>query len=641
MPDRAAPDHLWHMATKLSRHTAAYALGIGIALAIGLVNSIVLVFFVAPAEFGRIGICFVISSFVALAPSLFIRRGAISRTYGRPDADGDEEEDDDDQVGTAPTSREPRAALGTGFILTVAAGAVATGLLVAFGRVATRGVGLGVGLTPDLLALAGALGLVLALWELVIMIPRAERRPRAFIAANAARALTVLAVTVAFVAESPTAGSALLGYLVGYAVSLLALMTVFRHSMRLTFVREEVRPIVTLSMRRIPRRLGNWTLNQADMIAVASVATASELGWYRLAGRVVAPIAFPALAFFMAMGPLERSPLVRAADSARGRQDVRALAATYMVFFFAGALLAVLVGLDVLGGLLPEEYAGATQFVPLLAGVALAHVALQSANRFARFAHRRRVYDITLILGGALSIPTALLLASWLGPKGAALGVLLVLAAGAAVMWTKSQRGSKPVPFEPVRLLAAGVWAGLCLGFVVAGEALAPSAGIAIGVAALAAYPLGLILLEIIPREHRPKLLQLPRSAMLGGDRDTVRAALTRLDPDQHAALRAALAGRPARPVEEDEGADQPARNVADLAALSALRVCADCPVDAPEHEPTLARYLFESRPFLDDHQDVYRLYRARVSPKEIATLERWRDEIRAWYRRARVSSRR
>ncbi|HLM51341.1 MAG TPA: oligosaccharide flippase family protein [Solirubrobacteraceae bacterium] len=618
----AGYSHLRQFATTLLRHSSVYTGGRLAALVLSFAQTLILVQFLDPAEFGQIAIVVTLGSLLTLIVMVTCRRGTVSRTFGRhsdeDDDDGDEEQEEDK------TPRNPRDAFGTGFLMMSGIGLVGVGFF-ALGGTALLGTSSALG--GGGMAVGGAIGAVTALVELFLIVPFQGGRPHVFVALLLLRSALVLAFSVSIVAQGGGALGVLVGQLAALILTLAVSMVLFKSIYRLRFRHSEVKPILVLSARRVPRTVSMWVLRNVDVLVLATVAPAASVGIYRLASRLTMPLSFPAQSFFRAWLPLERSPLVRAADQARGRPIVRAMVVTYLVFGIVGVLLALSVSIDALDELVPPDYAETLAVLPWLLAMILAMINLDAAHRFARMRARRRVYNWTLVGAAALSFPAVYLGAKAFGPRGAAAGLMVVFLGASANLWIRSQRGPARLPLQYRRMGATVLVAVGCFALQHFGSMLWPAGRVVMSVSAVILYPIALIGLGIVPKAQRRGLTRV-RTTFVGRRPDSeILQGVTGLAPDQQAALRAALATGQTRRRPEPVAVDQDEQVW--VAALGALRSCSGTRRRPETLELAIARYLFSPQDVLDRNHAAMELYSAKIKPTEIATLERWRDGAR------------
>jgi O-antigen/teichoic acid export membrane protein len=482
----------------LSRHASIYAGGNVLALLVGLVSLIVLTRFLDPAEFGKLGLALVTGSFVAVGLNALLLMGAVSRALRGGDADEDFEADERDVQ-----ADDPRRALGTAIVAIF--GGCAVLMVVA---AATWPAGLDEE-TAALLVVAVTFGGFSAVWRMLTVILRKQRRPFAYVALTLARPILILAVVVPLAAAGAEAVELLCGFAAGAALAAAIAAVVQRRLYRLAFDAGELRVIVTRSLDYLPVILGFWVVQNTDIFILAASASAAQVGEYRLASRFGALAAFAGSAILTAWGPLRRSGEFVAADEAHGVDVMRSGFATYFLLVLIGIGLTLSLAAEELVDLAPATYGGAGTLVPVLALAFCAQLVLQTVYRTSAFPRRRKRYRVAVPIAAAGFVPACFGLVALLGPPGAAVATILAFAALTAWVVGATKRAERAQSVEPRVVLPA---AALAIALYAAVRLL--GGGVALDVLALVLFAVAARLL--VPSRHRAllgraALLAVPR----------------------------------------------------------------------------------------------------------------------------------
>lgn len=628
----AGYSHFRRFTTTLVRHSATYASGSAFAYGLAFIQALILIQYLDPTAFGQVAIISVTASFASLALTLLYRRGTTSRTFGtQVDEDDDADEQEELESAAALTSRDPRRALGTGLILIFGTGFVVIGVLAVVGLLLPPQTNLPGAVQHLWLALGGVIGALTALWDTLLRLPYIGRKPWSVVAMTAIRPIVTFGLSVWLVVIGKGVPGVIIGQVAGTALALGGALFTYRAFYRLRFLRSEVSPIMSLSRERWARSASMWWLQNGDTLILATVAPAATVGFYRLASRLTMPISFPTGAFFTAWLPLERSPTMLAAQQLRGRQPLRSIVITYLAMILTLSLLLLFALVEFIERVLPAAYQEAVHLLPWLVGVTLAQVFLHITHRFGRMANRRVVYNWTLVICAAISVPITIAGAVLAGAEGAAAANITATLLGAGYLWWRSQTGPAPLPVQWGRILAT-VGIGLAsVAFALGAGALLPiETGWFAVVAFICFVPL-LVLLAVVPREHRRSFRRVrdelrPRRR---GDTEIVTRIET-LTLQQREILRRAL--EDSSGVVDPESSDAFITLSASKVQMDGLRVLRVCTETKPRTEPlenAIASYLFVDSNFLEKHHAVRALFAQRVRPNEIAILERWREDLR------------
>jgi O-antigen/teichoic acid export membrane protein len=605
------------LATRIGRHGAIYGAGTVSALVFGLLQLAVLTRLLDVAAFGELAILLVFSALLTVVYNLGTLQGSLARVFG---ASGEGDEGDevlDEQIDTA-TARDKRRALGTAIALTTLIAGLGTVALALSAPTAADLLLHDRGETGPVIWAAGA-GALGSVWRLVVNVLRLERRPGAYAVINSARPVLVVAAVIPLVAAGGGVGAAMAGVALGTALSLAVALLATRGSYAVAFSTQEAREIMRRGSGYIPIALSFWLISNADLLLLSRYAPDSDVGLYRVASRVAAVMTYIVSAFWMAWGPLARTPLYAAVEKERGWASAGATVATYFTLGLVALLLGLAISADVLVRIAPPSYSGAASLIPLIGAGFAVGALFVLVYRVARFERKRRAYILLTVLSAIVFIVAALLLIPAMGSNGAALSVIIGHAAGLAGVLVLSQRGPSPLPFEYRRIiLGTGVAAACFVASQLAGggvEGAAPAAD----VAALLAFPLLLVALGIVSRSQLRVMRSAARSLLPEPTGRRLARELASVSPEHHAVLRI-LAGERRAPDEAAKLLGLPTETI--LARfVAALRELAGLDPD-PHGDPRVARYLLSTQPVAERDQLARRLSsEAGSDPLELDVL--------------------
>jgi hypothetical protein len=250
------------------------------------------------------------------------------------------------------SSRDPRAAFAPGLMLLTVTGAAIVALVVPLiGPVASL-LGLPSGTEAGWLVIGVASGVLMAQWQTLIGVPYMLRRPLAYLLSAACDPRS-----------SSDCRRRRRWRLRGGARSVPGLGDRRRHRpggvpRRVPAGVSRLRgPPDPRAFDAFPRAPSGQVGGHQWPGARAGVGgLARDRGVLRLASRLTMPVEFPAAAFFQAWLPMQKSPIVLAADYEEVRACVRAVATTFLTFVVCGLLVLFLAALDLLDEILPDAY---------------------------------------------------------------------------------------------------------------------------------------------------------------------------------------------------------------------------------------------------------------------------------------------
>ncbi len=493
---------------RMSRDTALYVAGMGVVFPFALAAVAVYTRYLEPAEFGRLAVLLTFAALLSVLGSVPALRGTLAWTFG-----GSEEEAVDDDADRVAVDRG--RALTSGLLLVVVALAVMCAILQPFAATIARLLlGAGTDVEPVRWAiLSGAMGM---LWRLVVNVPRMERRPVVFGLVSVLRPLAVLGVAIPLLVTGQGLVSVLIGTAVGTAVAALLAITATIRAYAPRASRGDMRQIIRLGSRPawIPIAMSVWIITNADVFFLAQLASDAETGEYRVANRIAAFGSYFVSAFLMAWAPLERSTLFQGTYQQKGRAAVGAKLTMYYVLAAVGIVLFFTLASDALIRIASEDYRSAADLVAAIGAGFACYGLFVVLARVARVPHRLRVFATLALLGAGLFCGLCLVLIPRLGGAGAALAMIVAMLTTSALFVVRIQCGPEPMPFEWGRI-AGGVAIAVACALVATRSGVdGVAARVALDVFCLAAYPVLLAVLGVVPREHLAPLARIGRAAL-------------------------------------------------------------------------------------------------------------------------------
>jgi hypothetical protein len=247
--------------------------------------------------------------------------------------------------------------------------------------------------------------------------------------------------------------------------------------------------------------LGLYFAHSADLLLLRATSTNAQLGFYRIADSLSQVISYGVSAFHLAQVPLDATLMSQAAYDEYSRDRVMA---SYVLAYLIGAVFVTLLLITVGGVLISAIAPGYGRSIPYVPLTSLAYVSygfLLTVFRAGDFFEKRtRAYGWTAGSAGALVIVLALAGGQLIGVAGVPIGATLGCMIPSAVLLTMGKLKRHPLPLDYRRLLGA-----LALGVACwAPEAIVGGGGGAWPVLAklvgIVAFPIGLVVLRIIPR---------------------------------------------------------------------------------------------------------------------------------------------
>ncbi|QQR73864.1 MAG: oligosaccharide flippase family protein [Holophagales bacterium] len=309
--------------------------------------------------------------------------------------------------------------------------------------------------------------LIVLLGVPLTILPEMQRRvlqvrEKAQVAAflNGANALTVLFLTLAFVAVArwKATGLLLAGAVTALLFSLVAAWNL-RRELAAPFRRDFVRQSLTFGLPLVPNHLSGWLLQAGNRAVLGVLVSAGALGEYSVASRFVLPVVLLDSAFTTAYVPIYFDHREREKEGSKGA--LQRLATLTIVGFLALGLLVFSVMPLVLRLVTPAEYHGGAALIPVIAIGAIAGGIYHVVGNEVLYQKRPLSLLPTTVTGGLVALSVTSLLAGRFGALGAALGYAAGMVATAAIGAAVNNRLYK-FGLPMARLISSGIFVLTC-----------------------------------------------------------------------------------------------------------------------------------------------------------------------------------
>lgn len=599
---------------RLVRYAGVQGLALIISNLIQLVSIAVVANFLGPADLGRYALLLFLAGVVTQVFVVVSKPGTIRRVFGAGDDEDDDEEDD------SAVSATPQRSLGVGLIWALALGFCGALAMVAFaGPLAD----LIVGSSGDSIFVVWAAATV-AFWtaaKLASITLWFERRPTAFVIADASRPLISLIALVILLATGAGVEGAIASTAFGVLGATIVGLYLLRESFDPALDPRETWEIAKQGRRRAPIVFPFWVIQNADVFILSRVVSDTELGVYVLASRLGLVVSFLPQGFRMAMRPLRKSAIFQAVRDEYGQRTQKGQLLGYFCLLCIFAVLVMILLGEVIVEIAPPEYAGAAPLIPFTAAAFVMPALYRTVNQNVILPNARPVF-VTGCLGAmAIFIGLTLLLAPEIGTYAAPIGMLVGFGLPASYMFVRAQLGDRPIDF-PYRGVVVGLLlaAAMAAGFI----ALPDWSPWAVGVLAAVLMPLflgGLVVLRVIPENHWQPLAHMARSTLRGS---TVvgfnpRAGIRALPKPQRRVLRKAV--KQSVPEGELRADGQGEELVGILRRLGSAAGIPDV-AEPSKRDEEISVYLFERAPTAVRNASMRRLLDDGAPSDELRALE-------------------
>ena len=344
----------------------------------------------------------------------------------------------------------------------------------------------------DLFAIAVAIAFFAAQFQLFLGHLRAHDRSRMYAALMAVKGAISLSLTLFLVVGLDWGVRGfLLGNLAGPAlVALVGIpLLMSRTDIDFSGARARLRSMLAFGVPLVPSAIGIWLLSHLDSYLLRVLADLRSVGLYGFASELCLPIVL----LYFSVNLAWPSYSFSRAKQEGGPEELARVFRHVFVALVAAALAVTVLRREILAVVATDEYAGAARVLPFLALATVLYAASTVFSTGVQVAGNTRRLPLFVLAATLTNAGLNLLLIPSYREVGAAAATVITNLVLCLVMWKESNR-QFPIPYEIgrlTRILLAAVVVSLAAD--ASGE-LAPVTGLAIRVAALAAYPLLLVL---------------------------------------------------------------------------------------------------------------------------------------------------
>jgi O-antigen/teichoic acid export membrane protein len=493
-------------------------------------------------------------------------------------------------------------------------------------------------------------GAVWAIFKLGEMVYWFEKRPLAYALLDGSRPTFNLIAIVAILAAGGGVEGAVVGQALGTTLAAVLCIAFLRGSYELGFSFRELWEILKRGSSRIPIASSMWVIQNADVFLLSRFVSNEQLGLYTLASRTGFMVAFLPQAFRMALRPIRKGAVFKAFRQEYGAPVAQGQLLAYFVLITLTAVLAMILGGELLIQIGGPQFESAAPLVPLTAAAMSMPALYRTVNSVASYPNKLRTFVIATVCAAFLYVGLVLVLLSSteIGIYAAPIGMLVAFAVPTAYIFLRSQLGEKPIEFPRLAMLQATLVAS---GLAVAYHFAHPDGDwVQLPVIALvmAIWIASLFLLRIIPRYHWHPIRHVAFSAIRGSPlRFDVRVGLGSLGPGDRGALREAIIDRlpaqalvPSAAEHAEEGAaegilsagadsDGSSEGARLVGLLRQTGNSGGVPLsDSSELDAGISLFLFSDEPVSVRLAKMRALLSSGVSAHDLRTLEDLRDDL-------------
>ncbi len=647
-PERHEHSHPGGAAAAIGTHLAKFSSFQGVSLLLTNIlhysSLIVVARFLGPGALGSYSLLFFLTGLVTQIIHIVSKPGTMMRTFGISDDDADdiEEDKEKDEGGSRPTYT-----LGVGLAWTLFLSAAII-IPVTIFQTQIAGFLLHDSSQGSVVMFATITGAVWAIFKLAEMVVWFEGRAFTFALIDAARPAFNLTAIVLILATGAGVKGAVIGQTIGTVTATAVCVALIWGSFQKVFSFTELAEILKRGAIRIPIATSLWVTQNSDTFILSRFLDHKSIGLYNLASRTGFMVAFLPQGFRMALRPIRKTATYEAFRREYGIAVAQGQMLAYFYLVTLTAILAMVLGGEILIVVGGPKFASVAPLVPLTAAAMTMPALFRSIAMAGTYNNRRKIFVSSAIFVGIAYVLLAIAFLSFTNwgiysPPAAMIAAFMI---PSALMFGLSQFGKTPIQFPYFLMLEATLVAtALAVGYHFAhpGGELTQVPVIA---AVMILWFCLLFVLRIIPTHHWGPIRHIVRSAL--GRRSALkfnkRAGLRSLDRPGRKALREAVIDHlPDKTLVpafiEDTGEDDgdglswmvhPDAEGARLVGL--LRQTGSeggVVIDSEGHyDAGISLFLFSDQPVAVKLQRMRQLLANGVDPNELRTLEDLRNDL-------------
>src|SRR5436190_2202380 len=397
------------LGTHLARFSSMQGLSLLLADIVHFGSIAVVARFLGPKPLGAYALLFFLTGLVTQIIHLISKPGTMMRTFGISDDDDDDVEESEDKEAEEAASTRPAYTLGVGIIWCLSLALVVIAIAFIF-RTQLASFLLHDPGQADAVVFATITGAVWALFKLNEMVIWFENRPLTYALIDAARPTFNLIAIIAILAGGAGVKGAIIGQTIGTtAATVISVMLIWK-SFQTAFSFSELKQILKRGAIRIPIASSMWMVQNGDSFILSRFLDHKSIGLYNLASRTGFMVAFLPQGFRMSLRPIRKTAVYQAYREEYGIPTANGQLLAYFVLITLTAILAMVLGGEILIQIGGPKFASAAPIIPLTAAAMSMPALYRSVTSMANYPYKRPVFVGSTIFVALCYIALMLLL---------------------------------------------------------------------------------------------------------------------------------------------------------------------------------------------------------------------------------------
>ncbi len=267
----------------------------------------------------------------------------------------------------------------------------------------------------DAVVFATITGCVWAIFKLGEMVIWFEGRALTYALIEAARPAFNLIAIVAILSAGAGVKGAIIGQTIGTTTATVICIALIWSSFELGFSFSELKQILKRGAIRAPIASSMWVIQNADSFILSRFLDHKAIGLYNFASRTGFMVSFLPQGFRMSLRPIRKTAVYEAYREEYGMAVANGQLLAYFWLITLTAVLAMVLGGEILIQIGGPRFESAAPIIPLTAGAMSMPALYRSVSSMAVYPNKKRNFVLATILAAVLYVGFMLLLLSHTG----------------------------------------------------------------------------------------------------------------------------------------------------------------------------------------------------------------------------------
>src|SRR5919201_2605488 len=307
----------------------------------------------------------------------------------------------------------------------------------------------------ELVLWAGILGGVGAIFKLTEIVIWFEGKGWTYVIVDAMRPILNLVFMAYLINRGMGVKGAIMGAAIGTTLATLISFVPLIKSFEPAFEFREVGLIVQRGVGRMPIAMSMFTIQNADGFLLSRFVDHKHLGYYQLAQKLGFIVSFLPQGFRIALRPLRKTAMFQAVRDQYGSAVAKGQLLVYFLLISTFAILAMVLGGELLINVASSQYQAAAPLIPLTAAMMTMPALFRTVNGQAFFPHKRAYFIGCVIFAAVSFVGWMFLLVPLIGIAGTPIASILCFGLPSGFLFVKNQRGKGKIEFRYGAVLGA------------------------------------------------------------------------------------------------------------------------------------------------------------------------------------------